>query len=487
MDRKEAADPVAGAVGIVDPGLPQRIARTGIELGSDRALRKHRQRQHDVALEHAGEAVLVLCGGLTRPDPDSAGDIGRPIKVLPARIDQVDRIGGDGQVGLFINPVMRAGGVRPRGGNRVERKIAEQVALVAESAQFRRSGEFCLSALGGLDAQPVQEFRNRRAVAGLGGALAGLLDRVLLRLGQYGRVGDLDHLGSGLAQRAEHSLDRPFRIDRNLLAGQRLQLRHEGFARAHCDGVAQVRSQFGRNLFLGDEQLGRAVGMGQHEGQCHGGALNIGSAQVEQPGHSVQCRDNRGIQALGAQPFGHLAALGLARLTGIFIAVNQRRSGRRRRLVGPDRVDRIVVYRYQRGAPWQKCPGCRFGPGLAVQPGIEPDLHSRSGILCQPGRHGRIQRGLVFEQTPIDLLAHLQRIATVNKDRRLVAQYRRGPGRSAEAGQPGQPLGVGTDIFAHMLVRDRDHEPIEAAGLQFLAQRFEARFVRIHQHGLQSF
>ena len=265
MDREERADAVAGAVGVIHPTLPQGIARNCIELAANGARRKHRHGERNVAFEHAGKAVLVFFCRLTRPDPDCAGDIGGAIEILPARIDQIDRVRGDRDVGRFIHPVMRAGSMRPGGGDGIKAEIAQQRAFIAERAKFCRSAEFGLAALGGFDAQPMEELGDRCSVAGLGVALSSLLNRVLLGLGQHSRIRQVDHLCACSLEHAEHRLHRTFGIDRDLLAGQRLQLRHEGFARAHGDGIAQMGAQFGRDLIFGDEQLGGTIGVGEDE------------------------------------------------------------------------------------------------------------------------------------------------------------------------------------------------------------------------------
>jgi hypothetical protein len=109
-------------------------------------------------------------------------------------------------------------------------------------------------------------------------------------------------------------------------------------------------------------------------------------------------------------------------------------------------------------------------------------------MLAQP--RGDAGRGhvLIGIEPPVDLVAHLQRIAPVDQHRGCgrkgrVGQHYRGSGRTAEPGQPGEPLGIAADVFAHVLVRDRDHETIEPPRAQFLAQGIEAGFVGVHQHG----
>ena len=89
MDRQEAADSVAGAVGVIEARFPQRPPGEAVELASARALGKDRGRDRDMALEHAGEAVAHLVGRLA--DDHGAGDVGGAVDILAAGIDQVDR------------------------------------------------------------------------------------------------------------------------------------------------------------------------------------------------------------------------------------------------------------------------------------------------------------------------------------------------------------------------------------------------------------
>src|SRR5258708_1399092 len=56
MVRKISAEAMAGAVVVVEPDLPQRIARQRIELRAGRADRKAGGRERNMAFQHAGEA-----------------------------------------------------------------------------------------------------------------------------------------------------------------------------------------------------------------------------------------------------------------------------------------------------------------------------------------------------------------------------------------------------------------------------------------------
>src|SRR5205823_375857 len=79
MHAEIAADPVAGAVVVIEALLPERAAGEGVELGAGRAFGEPRGRQRNVALEDAGEAVAHLRAGLA--DRDRAGDVGRAVEI----------------------------------------------------------------------------------------------------------------------------------------------------------------------------------------------------------------------------------------------------------------------------------------------------------------------------------------------------------------------------------------------------------------------
>ena len=75
------------------------------------------------------------------------------------------------------------------------------------------------------------------------------------------------------------------------------------------------------------------------------------------------------------------------------------------------------------------------------------------------------------EQRRVDLIAHLQHVAAVDEDHGAVGQHDRGAGRAGEAGEPGEPFLGGRHIFVLMAVGARHDEAVEAAALQFGAQR----------------
>ncbi|MCY1173611.1 hypothetical protein D9M73_137770 [compost metagenome] len=78
------------------------------------------------------------------------------------------------------------------------------------------------------------------------------------------------------------------------------------------------------------------------------------------------------------------------------------------------------------------------------------------------------------------LLAHLQRIAAIGEDRGAVGQHHRAAGRALKAGQPGQALGIGPDIFGHIFIGQRHDEAIEPVFCQLGAEGDETGSISGH-------
>ncbi len=113
-------------------------------------------------------------------------------------------------------------------------------------------------------------------------------------------------------------------------------------------------------------------------------------------------------------------------------------------------------------------------PVAAVQPRVVADAAALRCMLLQPIGGGGFRHRLVGPVLAVDLAADLQGVATVDEDRRLLRKDDGRAGRAFETGQPGQPLGVTPDIFAHMFVGERDDEAVELVGLELLAKGLQA-------------
>src|SRR6185437_543317 len=80
VNRQIAADPVAGAMIEVEPGLPKRCARQRIELGAGRVFRKDSGSNCNMPFEHASETVAHFVARFAYDD--RARDIRRAVLVL---------------------------------------------------------------------------------------------------------------------------------------------------------------------------------------------------------------------------------------------------------------------------------------------------------------------------------------------------------------------------------------------------------------------
>ena len=149
--------------------------------------------------------------------------------------------------------------------------------------------------------------------------------------------------------------------------------------------------------------------------------------------------------------------------------------GRRWRPVGPDPVDEIVE-RNELGRP--SSPALRRRAFLADgdEPGVEAHLHAgREHCLraistagCRPGCRSRRRRRRSGPSPAA--CSGRRRTATA-----LVGGNDAEAGRAGEAGQPGQTLGMGRQIFALVLVGMGHEEGVHSFPAHFIAKRGDAR------------
>ncbi len=363
----------------------------------------------------------------------------------------------------------------------VEAQIPEVARFLAEGLEARRRAELVDAASGRLARKPVQEARQRRAVARLRRPVAGDLDLVLDRLGQDRGVALRDDFRPGRVQRLEDRRHRPLGIDRHGLAGERGERRFEVAPLVQAHAVAEMRADIVADLLGSDEQVGGAVVMDEGEGERDRGPLHVLAAHVEGPGDRIERRQHRGVGLLLLQPVRHLLPLGGGALAGIDVGVDDQPRPRGLGPVGPDRVDRVAAHRDQLRALVGERLARLLHPVLGVQPGIVADPPAVGRVRLEPVGDAGLGHRLVAPVGAVDLVADLQRVAPVDEDRRFLRKHHRRARRALEAGQPGEPLRIAADIFAHMLVGQRHDEAVEAVRLQLLAQGREAVLVAGHR------
>src|SRR5438105_4419834 len=202
MHAQIAPDAMAGAVVVIEPLLPERAARKGVQLRACRPFRKAREGERDMPLKHAREAVAHLVAGLA--DRDRAGDVGRAIEILRAGVEEVERSGFEAALGLGHRAVMHDRAVWAGAGDRREAQIAEQLALAPKGFEPVAGGDLAELAFGRLAREPGEKAGDRGAVAAVRGAGAVKLDRVLAGLWQQARIGGAMNPAACLRQPVEN-------------------------------------------------------------------------------------------------------------------------------------------------------------------------------------------------------------------------------------------------------------------------------------------
>ena len=139
-------------------------------------------------------------------------------------------------------------------------------------------------------------------------------------------------------------------------------------------------------------------------------------------------RQHRRVDTVAGERLGDRLALLLGTAPGEFAIERDHRGERRRRLVGPGRIEGIAL------------DGDQFAPGLGrrlrdalqplgrVQPGVVAEPPALGQMPGDPGVGRLVGDMLGFEQGRIHLVAHLQGIAAVDEDGGSLRQHHRKPG-----------------------------------------------------------
>ena len=143
------------------------------------------------------------------------------------------------------------------------------------------------------------------------------------------------------------------------------------------------------------------------------------------------------------------------------------------RTIVPDAVDRVGGHRDEAAVFGRERRFEAADLGDSVQEGIVADaLSGRRRIQIFGERD--LDRGNRFEDVEVDLLAHLQRIATIDEDRGTGREHHGHAGRAGKPGEPLQPRGRGRDVFALVLVGTRHEEAVDTGRLKAAAQTRDA-------------
>ena len=300
---------------------------------------------------------------------------------------------------------------------------------------------------------------------------AGDFDGVLDRLGEQARVTRFDDRRVAILQRGKDRRNTTGRIRHHRLAAKTAKCRFETGARHRPHIGTKMGTHIVRQFFRRGEQIDTGIGMDNRKRQRHRRAGHVAPTDIEQPGNRIKRRDHHRIGTACLQNRSDRSALGRRCLAGMVIEMNLEPCQAWHRAAGPDPIDRVGGHRDQCSAFGGEQLAGRFDPAARVQPGIIADAIAGGSVIGKPLRRAGLRHILIIEDIARHLLAHLDGVAAIGEDRRLVANQRRRPRRTAKAGQPFEPLGIAADIFTHMLVGERHDKTAQAIAGQLGVQR----------------
>ena len=325
--------------------------------------------------------------------------------------------------------------------------------------------------------QPGEESGQRRAVAPVGFTGAVELDRVLDRLGKGARIGRVAGLGAAVAQPSRDPRRRRRGIDGDRFPGpsELVQRIPERGAVANPHPATEMPAHAGGQLAPVDQQIDGGVGMQDREAERERRAGDVGAAQVQQPGERVRRRHYRGIGLrLDQRPRQPPALVG-AGFAGKAQRMRDSRRDGRRRPVRPHRVHGVGGDGNELRAGRPACGRKRARLVLAVQPRVVAEPRPGIEVAGKPTPPGLLDDMVEGVQRARNLLARLQGVAAVDEQGRPGPQHHRGPGRSGEAGEPGQALRPQGHELGVVLIAERDDEAVETAPGELGAHGGEAR------------
>ena len=145
-----------------------------------------------MAAQHERVDALFLFG--ERAEGDGAGDVGRALVVLRARVGKAETVRLHGDIRLLSGRIVDDRAVRAVGKNGLKALVEEVLPLGAQALQLFRGAHLRDGLLADCVLEPVDEARDGHAVADVGDALILLLGRVLHRLHELNGAGTVDRL-----------------------------------------------------------------------------------------------------------------------------------------------------------------------------------------------------------------------------------------------------------------------------------------------------
>ncbi len=219
----------------------------------------------------------------------------------------------------------------------------------------------------------------------------------------------------------------------------------------------QVRRDLGRI----EEEPRAPVGGQDRLAERQGRADHIAAPDIEQPGDRGRSGDHRRPRALFGQIRRDPGALGGRVFAGVFQRMRPHRRGRLGWTLGPPGAVQGIDLQSPELGPRLGRRGAEAGQGLGtVQARVVAHHRARLQGFAQKGGDPAIQQVAELEKVAIDLVAHLQGVASVHEDGRLFLEDDGRSGRAGEARGPGQAVIGRRQVFVLVLVLVRNQEAV---------------------------
>ena len=372
---------------------------------------------------------------------------------------------------------MHDGAVRPGSGDGGKRNVLQRAGVAAECFQRLDRIDLGQRAGRGFAIDPGKEARQRHRVARVCGPGAFDLGGVLDGLEQADRIVAPDGLATRGRYQAAQRVSRGGAIERDRSAALRKpgEFRRQRIGLGDIGRVFEMIARAVRQFAVIDEDDGAAVLRHQRIGQRQRRMRDVGAADVEGPRHRVRIRQHQRVDAKPHDFEANALELVGFRFARKLAAVNGDRAQRRRRALGPHGIERVAVdrdqFRARLGAGRRQPLRCR----RSVQPRVKSEAVAGCEMLRQPAFRRRIDQRLDAPRRAVDLFCRLERIAAVDEHRGRLRQNDREAGRTGKAGEPGEPLFRGRDIFVLLLIGAGNYESGQLAPRQFLAKGGQPR------------
>ena len=482
VDVQDVADAVAGAVLIVQIGLPQRLAGENVEIQSRAAVEEAGVREMQVRAEDAREVGAL--GVRHGAKGDGAGYVGRAFEIMSAGVHEQQAVRLERNVRLRRGGIVDDGGVRAVGADGVKAEIEEALLIGAACREIVGGGKLGHRHLADVLLEPVDEFRHGDAVLDVGVDRVLLLGLVLNGLHEHGGVRLIHHVDT-LAELGDEAVVAHAFVEQDRLPGRDGGgIVVKALVGARFDvvfrkiGAKLLRED--RILHKPEALLLRERKIGEHDGDI----VNVAAADVQQPRDIVERREQMDARALLFHLGAHIRELVRGRAAGVFRRENAHRRVRQLGAVVPDNADKVftdgelgvLLFRERK----ERRAEARVDD--AAVKAERAALRQRRAQILHDRRHALLAHAVERHAGIFELALRLKEIAGVCPETGFARRNNGRAGAAGEAGDVRARFEVRANVFGFMEVRRGNDVHVDMALFHFPAQPGES----FRDHGCSS-